>query len=299
MWRWIKRIVAFVLLAVVVVVGGSVALHWDQVQRLFLGGLKVYEITPPPIPAQIGHPSILVFSKTNAFRHEDAIPAANKLFADMASRNGWGVFETENGATFRPDILSRFDAVVFNNVSGDVFTPEQREAFKAFIENGGGFVGIHAAGDDSHKAWAWYTREVIGANFIAHTLKPQFQEATVHVEDAAHPATKGLPASWRRTEEWYSFDASPRAHGFNVLIDVDEKTYKPIGMFGKDLRMGDHPVAWWRCLGKGRVFYTAFGHRREAYSEPQFKTLLENATGWALKQTGSQCGAPAGAGEVK
>ena len=54
------------------------------------------------------------------------------------------------------------NAVVFNNVSGDVFSADQQAALKAFLENGGGYVGIHAAGDNSHEGWPWYQNEVIG-----------------------------------------------------------------------------------------------------------------------------------------
>lgn len=293
MWRGIKRIVLYGLAALLLFMAAKIALNWDLVQRLFLGGLKVYETTPPSLPENIRRPAILVFSKTNAYRHEEAIPAANHLFAQMAKEHGWGYFQTENGAAFSPQILSRFDAVVFNNVSGDVFTPQQREAFKAFVEQGGGFVGIHAAGDNSHKAWPWYQNSLIGAKFTQHTMEPQFQVATVKVENARHPLVAGLPASWRRTEEWYSFEKSPRSAKDHVLITVDEGSYKPVGMFGKDLRMGDHPMVWWHCEGKGRALYTAFGHQAAAYSELQFRTLLDNATKWALRLEGTECSAPA------
>jgi len=291
MLRTIGKIVLWVLLAAALYLGFQTWRHWDTIQRVFLGGVKVYETTPPQLPAGLKRPAILVFSKTNAFRHEEAIPAANALFADLAKEKGWGYFQTENGATFSPAILSHFDAVVFNNVSGDVFTPDQREAFKAFITGGGGYLGIHAAGDNSHAAWGWYMNQVIGTTFIQHTMDPQFQEATVLVEDAAHPATQGLPAQWRRIEEWYSFDKSPRKTGARVLITVDEKTYAPVGMLDKDLRMGDHPMAWWHCQGKGRVLYTAFGHQGAAYAEPEFRALLANATEWALKLKGNECAA--------
>ena len=294
-----KRIVLWGLLALLAFVGGSVALNWNLGQRLFLGGLKGYETTPPAVPAGIKRPAVLVFSKTNAFRHEEAIPAANTLFAQMAKDKGWGYFQTENGAAFSPEILSRFDAVVFNNVSGDVFTSAQRDAFAAFLKNGGGYVGLHAAGDNSHAAWDWYMNDLLGATFIQHTMKPQFQKAAVTVEDRAHPATQGLPASWQRIEEWYSFDRSPRKSGAHVLITVDEKTYKPIGMFGKDLAMGDHPMVWSRCIGKGRVLYSAFGHRAEAYAEPENVALLTNAVSWALRQQGSECDAPAAPAPAK
>jgi hypothetical protein len=172
-WKRILRVLLWLLLALLVLLGIGVALNWNLVQRVFLGGLKVYEATPPTLPSDIKHPAILVFSKTNGFRHEEAIPAANSLFASMAKENGWSHYQTENGATFSRDILSRFDAVVFNNVSGDVFKPEQRAALKAFIENGGGFVGIHGAGGDPSYAWDWYVNDLIGAQFIGHPMNPQ------------------------------------------------------------------------------------------------------------------------------
>lgn len=291
MLRKVLRVILWILLAAVAFLAVQTVRYWDTVQRVFLGGVKVYETTPPQLPAEIGRPAILVFSKTNAFRHEEAIPAGNAFFAQMAKDKGWGYFQTENGAAFSPEILARFDAVVFNNVSGDVFTPDQRAAFKAYLENGGGYVGLHAAGDNSHVAWGWYMNDLLGTTFTQHTMAPQFQQATVHVEDKAHPATQGLPASWQRTEEWYSFDKSPRGSGAKVLITVDEKTYNPEGMFEKDLRMGDHPMVWSRCIGKGRVLYSAFGHRAESFAEPENKALLANSVSWALKLQGDECGA--------
>jgi type 1 glutamine amidotransferase len=63
------------------------------------------------------------------------------------------------------------------------------------------------------------------------------------------------------------------------VLSLDESTYKPDGM-GMDLRMGDHPIAWTKCLGKGRMFYSAIGHLPETYSHPNYVTLLENAITW-------------------
>ena len=296
MKRTIKRVLLWGFLAVALLFAISVARNWGTIQRVFLGGVKVYETTPPKLPAQIGRPAILVFSKTNGFRHAEAIPAANAMFAQMAKDNGWGYFQTENGATFSPAILSRFDAVVFNNVSGDVFTPEQRAALKAFIENGGGFVGVHGAGGDMRYDWSWYVEHLIGAQFKGHPMDPQFQKATVRIADASHPATQGLPASWQRTDEWYSFDRSPRAAGYHVLATLDESTYKPRGPFGQDLAMGkDHPIAWWHCAGKGRALYSALGHTASAYAEPEYRAMLQGAVRWALRREGTGCDAAAAA----
>ena len=108
MARKIFKWVRWALLALLVLFAIQVARHWDTIQRTMLGGVKVYETVPPKLPAEIARPAILVFSKTNGFRHEEAIPAANALFAKIARDKGLGYFQTENGATFDPAILSRY-----------------------------------------------------------------------------------------------------------------------------------------------------------------------------------------------
>lgn len=280
----VKKVVGRTLLGLLVLVVAFAAFNYSYFQRLRPGGLKIYETTPPALPADLPSPAILVFSKTNGFRHAEAIPAANTLLANMAKAKGWGFFQTENGATFTPDILARFDAVVFNNVSGDVFTPAQQAALKDYIGNGGGYVGIHGAGGDGAYLWRWYVDDVIGAQFKGHPINPHIQPATIKVEDPQHPAMVGLPASWQRADEWYSFAKAPRKPGYHILATLDESTYKPRTFFGRDLAMGDdHPVAWWHCVGKGRVLYSALGHTAESYAEPLYQQMLQGAIGWAMR----------------
>lgn len=285
----LKRILLWIIVLVLGFFAVSVALNWDTIQRVFLGGVKVYETEAPVVPTDIRRPAILVFSKTNGFRHEEAIPAGNKLFEQLARENGWGIYQTENGATFSPAILARFDAVIFNNASGDVFTAPQKKAFRSFVENGGGYVGIHAAGDSSH-SWDWFVKNLIGTKFTGHPMDPQFQKATVRIEDEQHPATAGLPAQWSRVDEWYSFDKSPRDKGFHILATLDEATYSPKGPFGQKLAMGkDHPIIWWNCAGKGRVLYSALGHTAGSFAEPLYRQALLGSVKWALRLEGEGC----------
>ena len=269
------------ILIVVVVALAALALFATLRIRRALRGTRNYDTVAPPLPASLANPAILVFSKTNGYRHKDAIPAANAAIAAIAQRHGWSVFFTENGAVFTSRDLPRFRAVVWNNTSGDVLNDAQKAAFRNFIETGGGFVGLHGAGGDFHYEWAWYVDTLIGAQFIGHTYFPQFPTATIRMENRGDPATKNLPAEWSRRDEWYSFAKSPRANGATILATVDESTYRP-QMAWKNIRMGaDHPVVWKHAVGKGRAFYSALGHAGSAYSDPNYVALIEGAIAWS------------------
>jgi len=241
----------------------------------------VFETARPQLPRLEG-PSVLVFSKTNSFIHKDAIPAARVLLQDLGAEKGWSVYATDSGAVFNQEDLAHFAVVVWNNVTGDVLLPEQREAFRTWMEGGGGYVGLHAAGDNSHAVWPWYLDAVIRARFIGHPMNPQFQQARLDVELPSDPIVAGLPDPWVRTDEWYSFAGSPRAPDLRVLVTIDESSYAPRSFFGQALAMGsDHPIIWKHCVGRGRVFYAAPGHTAETYAEPEYRALLERAISWA------------------
>jgi len=235
-----------------------------------------YDHVAPVLPAPSAHPAILVFEKITGFRDEASVNAAHQTLIDMARRRGWSLIFTDNGAAFNDRQLKAFDAVVWNNVSGDVLTIPQQQAFRRYLARGGGFAGVHGSGGDPSYVWEWYTDQVVGARFAGHPMNPQFQSARVEVESGKGSLTAGLPDGWTMTEEWYSFTTNPRARGVHVIARLDEDTYRP----GK-LAMGDHPIAWAHCIGKGRSFFTAIGHRPESYSEPNSVKLLENGIAWA------------------
>lgn len=246
-----------------------------------------HDATPPEISDDFGQGKslrVLVFSKTNSFRHEDGIAGARRALDAIAERRGFSLLHSENGALFDAAHLARFDVVVFSNASGDMLSDEQDRAFETWLTQGGGWIGIHAAGDLSHAAWTWYQQNLIGGHFIGHILGPQAQKARVVVEDRDHPVTRDLPPEFEHEEEWYSWDQSARDLGFHVLLTVDEASYAPeIHFMGSDtdIRMGDHPIAWSRCVGRGRALYTTMGHWGSAYENPPYAKLLENALAWA------------------
>lgn len=219
---------------------------------------------PSPSPKL---PRILVFSKTLGFRHV-SIPNGVEAIRTLGAAHGLEVEATEDSGAFTPENLARFQAVVFLSVTGDVLNPEQEKAFKDYIENGGGFAGIHGAlfGPKAcEDQWTWYG-DMLCCTFFNHS---KVVPATVSIEDAAHPANAGLPPRWERADEWYNYTGTPRGRA-HVLATVDESTYAG-GKVG-----ADHPIAWCRQVGKGRMWYTAMGHTPDSFAEPLFQQHLLN-----------------------
>ncbi|MFE4963344.1 ThuA domain-containing protein [Streptomyces sp. NPDC056660] len=211
-------------------------------------------------------PRLLLHTRTTGYRH-DSIPdavAAVREFTDV------DVDATEDPAALEQP-LDGYAAVVFLSTSGEILTPAGRARLAAHVEAGGGFAGVHAAACTEYD-WPYYG-ELLGARFDRH---PEYQPGRALVEDHEHPATRQLPAVWDFTDEWYDFRDNPRGR-VRVLLRADESSYDG-GAMGDD-----HPLAWCREQGAGRVFYTALGHAREAYRDPAFLAHLHGGLAWAAR----------------
>ncbi|POX52230.1 ThuA domain-containing protein [Streptomyces sp. Ru72] len=210
---------------------------------------------------------VLVYSRTTAYRH-DSIPDAVAAVRDLGAAHGFEVDATEDPGAFETS-LGAYGAVVFLSTSGEVLTPPGREQLTGYLRDGGGFVGVHAAACTEYD-WPYYG-ELLGAWFDRH---PEYQPGKAAIEDRGHPATRHLPAVWEFTDEWYDFRTNPR-DSVRVLVSADESSYEGGGMGA------DHPLAWCREQGAGRVFYTALGHASEAYEDPDFRGHLLGGIRWA------------------
>ena len=95
--------------------------------------------------------------------------------------------------------------------------------------------------------------------------------------DPSYRLSRGLPAVFEHTDEWYYFaDFDPSS---TVVATLD-----PASIGEKDVN--PNPVTWRRKVGGGRVFYTAMGHTKESYSDPHFLKQLENGLFWILDCVG-------------
>src|SRR5581483_1473512 len=219
----------------------------------------------------------LVVTTTTGFRHS-SIPTAEKIIAQLGEQSGAFAVDYArveptdpqfkgpdgkpdmakvNGAIkevlaekMSPAALKNYSAVIFANTTGDLPLPD-RDAFIDWVKDGGGFVGMHAAGDTFHHFEPYL--DMVGAEFKKH-------EAQVEVEpinqDSECPACKHLPATWKVFDEIYQFQKfeRPKVHGL-LTLDKHPNNKTP----------GDYPISWCKQFGKGRVFYTSLGHREDVW----------------------------------
>jgi type 1 glutamine amidotransferase len=217
--------------------------------------------------------NLLVFTKTNGYRH-GSIDAGVPALWKMSKDKNWTVTFTEDSTYFNDANLKDVNVVVFLNTTMDVLGSPGEKAFEKYINNGGGYVGIHAAADTEYE-WPFYER-MLGAQFASH---PKTQEATMKVhKDDPHLAIAHLDDTWTKVDEWYNFKKAVPSYA-NVLLELDESSYE-----GK--RMGiKHPIAWYHEFEGGRVFYTGLGHTPETFSNETYLTHLEEGIKWAAGLT--------------
>lgn len=213
-------------------------------------------------------PKVLIFSKTEGFRH-GSIETGVKAIEKLGHENNFEVVHTEDATNFREENLKQYAAVIFLNTTGDVLNAEQQADFERYIQAGGGFVGVHAATDTEYD-WHWYN-QLVGAYFKDH---PHIQKATLQVLDKNHASTSFMQDTFEKEDEWYNFkDINPDIH---VLIKIDEKSYEG-GKNGEN-----HPISWYHNYDGGRSFYTEMGHTIETYQDANFLNHLLGGINYAI-----------------
>jgi type 1 glutamine amidotransferase len=217
-------------------------------------------------------PNVLVFSKTAGFRH-DSIAAGIAMVQQIAQAHGYNVTYTEDSSLFTAANLAQYSTIVFMNTTGDVFNASQEAAFRAYMENGGGFVGTHAAADTEHD-WEWYTDTLFaGAEFIHHN--DGIPHARVVIEQPQNALVQHIGSQWMLGDEWYFWKTNPRNQSsVSVLGTLDRSSYN------SNYPVADHPVIFTNTVGSGRMFYTAIGHVDANFADPNMVEMFRKAIEW-------------------
>jgi type 1 glutamine amidotransferase len=162
---------------------------------------------------------------------------------------------------------------------------DEQAAFKGFINNGGGYVAVHAANDSLHN-WGWY-KDFLGGLFVSHpgnsgafgTDCGSCYWAELTTEDPTHPSTAaaGQPRVVAVADELYHFDRKPRqfVHPLTTLNEDTYRTAMGVSANTGNLENGDHPISWCSNFDGGREWSQVLGHNWELFrNTPWFREGL-------------------------
>jgi len=217
--------------------------------------------------------------------YSEKVEEAHCQFAEQAVRffrrlnygDGFKLDVTTTLSGYTYEKLKEYDVVVMlNNAPSD---QSEREAFEKYMENGGGWMGFHAAAyNDPNTNWPWFVQFLGGGVFYCNNWPPQPVKLTV--DNASHPVVKNLPESFIAPEsEWYQWSPAPRKNpDVEVLLTLSPDNY-PVGI--KDVvSSGDFPIVW--TNKKYRMIYLNMGHGDDEFTDATQKLLFVNAFRWVL-----------------
>jgi len=230
-------------------------------------------------------PRVLVYTVSAGFEHEvvqrqgtEELSLVERALVDLGKRTGeFEAVVTRNARDFTPAKLAEIDLVFFYTTGELPLSNEEREALFDFVRDGGAFAGSHSATDTFYEVPEY--GQMIGAYFDGH---PWHQEVRVRVEDRAHPSTAHLGASFAIADEIYQMRAPYDRSKLHVLMSLDTGLVD-LGGEAVHRKDGDFALAWTKEHGKGRVFYTALGHRPEVWKDERFLTHLAGGFRWAMR----------------
>jgi putative membrane-bound dehydrogenase-like protein len=214
--------------------------------------------SPPAIAAAEPAPLRLLFLGDRG--HHLPRQRFEQLHPVMRQR-GINLTYSESADDLHRDRLRDYDGlIVYANI--DNITPAQEQALLDFVAGGKGFVPLHCASFCFRNSDKYV--ELVGAQFQKHGTG--IFRSTLAEDAAAHPLTQGYSgfSSW---DETYVHTRHNDRDRIILEYRVDDS--------------GREPWTWVRSHGKGRVFYTAWGHDERTWSHPGFHNLVERGIRWA------------------
>ncbi len=255
-------------------------------------------------------PNILLVTKGHPFDH-------NALFAmfNNIEVNWTHVEQPAARVFFEPSLADEYDALVMYDMPGIQFGPggpvfeTPSDAYKANLmaltDAGKGLVFLHHA-IAGWPAWEEYA-EIIGGRFLympgelrGRSLPDSgYRHKVEHNISvlADHPITRGLPSSFAMTDELYLSEVFEDtvvpllASDYHFKRDNFYSAQKAVAegkMFDNDGWQhdeGPNLVGWVKSYRNSPIAYIQGGDDPQAYENPHFQQLLENAICWAASDS--------------
>ena len=186
------------------------------------------------------------------------------------------IFNNSNGDWIRPTEadLPKF---VAHGQDVDVLEELLKASLLSWISNGGGIVAYHHALGGNPR-WSEFVN-IIGAGYWGH---PWNEDVGVTLEEPDHPLLRAFGGKdFRIGEEVFQFKEPYSRKRLRVLmsLDVAHTDMSKPWIYRED---DDFALAWIHRYGKGRVFYSALGHRTELWWNPVLLQFYLDGIQYAL-----------------
>lgn len=181
------------------------------------------------------------------------------ILASSLTKSGINITYTEEVEDLNRETLGRYDGVIVYANYENRF-PEQEKALMEFVEEGHAFIPIHCASFCFNESEEYV--DMVGGQFKTHGTDTFKAEIT----NTAHPIMTKVKefTTW---DETYIHDKL--ADDITVLMERVEKDHH-------------EPWTWVKKYGKGKVFYTAYGHDERTWGKPEFQNLIKEGILWAI-----------------
>ncbi len=244
---------------------------------------------------------VAFYTGVNDQAHISFVREANRWFPELGKQHHFSYEATTDWSQLNAGFLSNYQVVLFLDTRPD--DPAQREAFRKYMESGGAWMGFHFGGfaltpSKYPQNWDWYHNEFLGAgSYVSNTWRPT--SAVLRVERPDHPATKGLPHTFRSApSEWYRWEKDLRENpNIQILLSIDPSSF-PLGTGPKPHEIwhsGYYPVVWTNT--RYRMIYMNMGHNdidyenktnnelSSTFAEPLQNQLIAQALAWLGSRT--------------
>lgn len=200
--------------------------------------------------------------------HHEPRPRFEQL-QPMLAKQGIDLTYTEDVNSLSQEGLAPYRAVlIYANI--DQITPAQEAALIQYVQDGGGLVPVHCGSYSFRNSLKYIA--LVGGQFSRHGTGV----VQTRLEQIEHPILKGFSGfqSWDETYRHIHHNPVGRTVLEYHPLSADELQKNPQAA-------AEEPWTWVREEGKGRVFYTAWGHDARTWSNPGFQNLIERGIRWA------------------
>ena len=181
------------------------------------------------------------------------------ILASSLANSGINFTYTTSLDDLNTENLSNYDALMIY-ANHDSIATDQEAALLDFVQEGGGFLPLHCASYCFRNSDKYV--ELVGAQFKSHG-EGVFRAEVIKAD---HPVTLG----YETFESWDETYVSDKHNPDNIVLQERvEEAHR-------------EPWTWVRQYGKGRVFYTAYGHDQRTWEQSGFQDLIRRGILWSI-----------------